>query len=231
LASIVLTHIHADHAGGVGILAREFPRAKVYVHQKGARHLVDPSRLEASVRALYGESFESLMGAMTSTPAERVVAIGEGQRVDLGGGQSLQVLDTPGHAKHHLTFIDDEGFAYTGDAVGIGIGEGPTQPATPPSDFDLDQAISSINKIAEREPTALMFAHFGQKDDVREVIAEAQSALVDWVNRVREVKDRGVSIDDAIEELDADAPRAATPAASVMGTRTNVYGVWEFLSK
>lgn len=229
LASIALTHIHADHAGGVGQLVREFPRAIVYVHPKGARHVVDPSRLEASVRALYGDAFDSLMGAMTPVTVDRVIAVGQGDHIDLGGGRWLEVLDTPGHAKHHLTYIDPDGFAYTGDAVGIAIGDGAIQPATPPSDFDLELALSSIRSIADRQPQSLNFAHFGAQDDVATTLTEAEIALSTWVDRVRTVKQSGLRIDEAIEELDADAPRAAAPAASVMGTRTNVIGVWQYL--
>jgi len=229
LAAIALTHIHADHAGGAGALAKAFPKATIYVHPKGARHLVDPTRLEASVRALYVDAYDELMGAMTPIEAGRVQSVSDGERINLGGGEFLEVLETPGHAKHHLTFIDSEGSAYTGDAVGIGIGDVPIQPATPPSDFDLDLALASIAKIREADPTQLMFAHFGRKLDVDKTFDLAEASLVDWVEVVRAAKAQGLSVEEAVVHLDANAPRAAAPAASVMGARTNVYGVWQYL--
>jgi glyoxylase-like metal-dependent hydrolase (beta-lactamase superfamily II) len=231
LAAIALTHIHADHAGGAGALAKAFPKATIYVHPKGARHLIDPSRLEASVRALYLDAYDELMGALTPIDAGRVQSVSDGERIDLGEGEFLEVLETPGHAKHHLTFIDAEGSAYTGDAVGIGIGRGPIQPATPPSDFDLGLALASIAKIREADPTQLMFAHFGRRLDVDETFDQAERGLIEWVEAVKAAKASGLSAEEAITRLDANAPKAAAPGASVMGTRTNVYGVWQYLDQ
>ena len=145
LASVVVTHIHLDHAGGVGDIARAFPEAKVYVHANGARHLVDPSRLVRSAALVYGPLLDTLFGRLDATPAERVHVLGDGEEIDLGGGRLLRAIDSPGHAKHHLGLMDSAtGLLFAGDAVGVRLPEGGVlRPATPPPDF-VRRAISPM---------------------------------------------------------------------------------------
>src|SRR5262247_1029938 len=138
LATVVVTHIHLDHAGGVGDIAGLFPRAEIVVHERGARHLADPSRLMSSARQVYGDALDALFGELAATPADRITAVEEQGSIDLGGGRRLDSHYSPGHAKHHVGLIDSaSGDLYVGDAAGVFIKE--TQdlrPATPPLDFD-----------------------------------------------------------------------------------------------
>jgi len=131
LATIVVTHIHLDHAGGVGDLARAFPQARIVVQESGARHLADPSRLMASARRVFGDAMDEVFGELLPTPAERIEAIGVSGRVDLGGGRYLEGHHTPGHAQHHLGLVDSmSGDLYVGDAAGLYIPPDGADPLT-----------------------------------------------------------------------------------------------------
>ena len=182
LAGVVVTHIHLDHAGGVGDVARAFPRATVYVHEKGARHLADPTRLVASAAMVYGDLLDSLYGRLDPTPAERIVVLEDGDQVDVGGGRSLTAVDSPGHAKHHLAVHDSgSGILFAGDAVGVRLPDaGVLRPATPPPDFDLDQALASLRRFGARRPSAIALAHYGLVPNPDTVLEEAAGTLSRW---------------------------------------------------
>ena len=184
LAGIAVTHIHLDHAGGVGDVARAFPNATVYVHEKGARHLVDPAKLVASAAMVYGDLLDSLYGRLDPTPAERVHVLADGEEVRVGPTRTLTTVDSPGHAKHHLALHDsDSGLLFAGDAVGVRLPDaGILRPATPPPDFDLDQAITSLHRFAERRPTGVALAHFGLVPDPMDTLAEAEEILHAWAD-------------------------------------------------
>lgn len=182
LAGVVVTHIHLDHAGGVGDVARAFPSATVYVHEKGARHLADPTRLVASAERVYGHLLDDLYGRLAPTPPERLVVLGDGDRLEVGGGRTLTAVDSPGHAKHHLALHDSHsGILFAGDAVGVRLPDaGVLRPATPPPDFDLDLALRSLARFAERSPTAIALAHYGLVPDPAAVLEEAAATLTRW---------------------------------------------------
>src|SRR4051812_16407988 len=152
LAGVAVTHIHPDHAGGVGDVARAFPNATVYVHEKGARHLADPTKLVDSAARVYGELLDSLYGRLDPTPPERLHVLADGEEVRVSPTRALTTVDSPGHAKHHLGVHDSEsGILFVGDAVGVRLPEaGVLRPSTPPPDFDLDQALHSMQRFAER---------------------------------------------------------------------------------
>ena len=158
LATVVVTHIHLDHAGGAGDIARMFPAAEVVVHELGARHLADPSRLMSSARRVYGDGLDGLFGTLAPTPADRIRAVEQRGVVDLGGGRRLDSHYAPGHARHHVGLIDSvSGDLYVGDAAGIYIQEsGDMRPATPPPDFDLDVALGSLRTFAALKPARLL---------------------------------------------------------------------------
>jgi glyoxylase-like metal-dependent hydrolase (beta-lactamase superfamily II) len=202
LAGIAVTHIHLDHAGGVGDLATAFPEATVYVHELGARHLVDPSRLIASAARVYGDLLDSLYGRLEPTDVERVVVLGEGETITIGD-RRLEAIDSPGHAKHHLGFFDpDSGLLFAGDAVGVRLPDiGVLRPATPPPDFDLDLALTSLDRFASRRPEAIVLAHFGVVPGAAdEVLAEAAATLRHWAEVAEGAFNAQKDIASALEE-------------------------------
>jgi glyoxylase-like metal-dependent hydrolase (beta-lactamase superfamily II) len=181
LAWLVVTHIHLDHAGGLGDLVAVFPNATVVVHPAGARHLVDPGRLLASSARVYGELMDTVYGDLRPVPADRILGAEDGQRIDLGG-RSLELLHAPGHARHHLgVFEPDGGVLFAGDGVGVHT---PTstalRPATPPPDFDRDLALDSLRKFAARRPEHLVLTHFGPIAPPLDRLAEAEANLRRW---------------------------------------------------
>ncbi len=174
---IVLTHIHLDHCGGTGGIAAAFPRAKVVVHPRGPRHLADPSRLVAATAAVHGERF-AIYGGLDPTPQERIIAAEDGHVVDLGGGRRLRMFETPGHAKHHMTVLDEEtGTLFAGDLVGVSMSPGEQYPAMPPADIDCEGWIASLDRMADLRPQIVCPAHFGPLVDAAEGIATARDQV------------------------------------------------------
>ena len=200
LAGIAVTHIHLDHAGGVGDVARAFPRATVYVHEKGARHLADPERLVSSAARVYGGLLDSLYGRLDPTPAERIHVLADGEEIRIGGGRTLATIDSPGHAKHHLGLHDSEsGLIFAGDAVGVRLPDaGVLRPATPPADFDLDQAVDSLHKFAARDPSGLALAHYGLLRQPHVLLAEAEEELRSWAGTAEQAWRSGQDIETAL---------------------------------
>ncbi|MGZ5213841.1 MAG: MBL fold metallo-hydrolase [Actinomycetota bacterium] len=243
LAHIVLTHIHLDHAGGVGTLATRFPRATVWVHERGARHLADPSRLVASATRVYGEErMASLFGPVEAVPAERVRVLEDRDSLDLGG-RSLLALDTPGHASHHLALVDSStGVVFTGDALGIHVPDLPVfRPATPPPDFDLELAVASIERIREAATSTLLFAHFGPIDDVDRTCDLAVRRLHGWTDAVRGAMRWTTDLDEIVEVLSREAAHETVTGAqaqldldrleTLAGIRMNATGIVRYLTK
>ncbi|MCW3033609.1 MAG: beta-lactamase domain protein [Solirubrobacterales bacterium] len=171
--ALALTHIHLDHAGAAGSLARRFPGMEVWVHERGARHLADPSRLLASASRLYGAEMDRLWGEVLPVPAERI-------RV-LSGGETLAgmtVAYTPGHASHHVSYLHEQtGWAFTGDVAGVRIAGGPTMAPTPPPDIDLKAWRDSLELIEGWQPSALAITHFGAHRDVAAQLEELRRYL------------------------------------------------------
>jgi glyoxylase-like metal-dependent hydrolase (beta-lactamase superfamily II) len=202
LASVAVTHIHLDHAGGVGDVVRAFPNATVYVHEKGARHLVDPSRLVRSAARVYGDLLDSLYGRLEPTPAERVHVLEDGETISIDSNRTLTSIDSPGHAKHHLALHDSgSGLLFAGDAVGVRLPDaGILRPATPPPDFDLDQALTSLRRFADRRPTGVALAHFGLVPDPMETLEEAQGILRAWAEVAEQAWREGRDIAAALDE-------------------------------
>jgi glyoxylase-like metal-dependent hydrolase (beta-lactamase superfamily II) len=196
LAGVAVTHIHLDHAGGVGDVARAFPSATVYVHEKGARHLADPTRLIDSASRVYGPLLDSLYGRLDPTPAERLHVLEDGEEIIVGPDRSLTAVDSPGHAKHHIGFHDSlSGVLFAGDAVGVKLPDGGVlRPSTPPPDFDLDQALASLGKFAARRPTGIALAHYGLLSEPDALLAEADETLRLWAETAEQAFRAGTDI-------------------------------------
>ncbi len=203
LGTIVVTHIHLDHAGGVGDLAAAFPAAQVVVHEAGARHLVDPERLMSSARRVFGSVLDDVFGVLRPTEAARVRTIGAQGSVDLGGGRALAAFHSPGHAQHHLGLVDSAtGDLYVGDAAGVYIPEtADLRPATPPPDFDLDLALASLGLFVDVAPTRLLFSHFGPVQEVDQTLERSAEELRLWVELVREARVNGLDLDHAVARV------------------------------
>ncbi len=245
LATVVVTHIHLDHAGGVGDIAAMFPAAQVVVHELGARHLADPSRLMASARMVYGDELDGLFGELAPTPAERIRTVERTGVVDLGGGRRLESHYSPGHAKHHVGLVDSvSGDLYTGDAAGIYIPEtGDQRPATPPPDFDLDIALASLRMFAALRPARLLFSHYGPVDAVAEALDRSAEEIRLWVAETRRARRAGLDLDHAVAMVaertreryavfapDAD-PDLAAKYNRIAGAPSNVSGIMHWLDK
>ncbi|MHB1067410.1 MAG: MBL fold metallo-hydrolase [Candidatus Nanopelagicales bacterium] len=200
LATIVVTHIHLDHAGGVGDLAEAFPQSRVVVHEAGARHLADPSRLVASAHRVFGEAMDRLFGDLRAVPADRLAVLGEAGVVDLGDGRSLEAFHNPGHASHHVGLLDTAtGDLYTGDAAGVYVAEtADVRPATPPPDFDLGLALSSLARMRDADAHRLLFSHFGPVTDVRDTLDRSAAELRHWVEAVAQAHAATPDLDHAI---------------------------------
>lgn len=236
VAGIAVTHIHLDHAGGVGDLARAFPDATIYVHEKGARHLVDPGRLVASAARVYGPLLDELYGRLEPTPADSIHVLGDGEVISIGGGRTLVAIDSPGHAKHHVAFHDPEtGTLFVGDAVGVRLPDAPVlRPATPPADFDLDKAIESLRRFAALAPSRLALAHFGPVEDPNAVIEEAEAALRRWATAAETAWRNGRDVAEALQEafgdeLESVSQAGRTKAETLNGIRSNAEGLRRWL--
>jgi glyoxylase-like metal-dependent hydrolase (beta-lactamase superfamily II) len=200
LATIVVTHVHLDHAGGAGHLTSHFPKAQLIAHERGARHLVDPSRLMASARRVFGHLLDDVMGELLPTPIDRVISLGDVGKIDLGDGRSLDTFYAPGHASHHIGLVDSAtGDLYVGDAAGVYIQETKTQrPATPPPDFDLEITLNSIELFRSLAPTRLLFSHYGPVTEVDETLDGSIEELRLWVELVRDARTEHLDLDHAV---------------------------------
>lgn len=239
---IVVTHIHLDHAGAAGTLAGHWPEATVAVHHVGAPHLVDPSKLWASAARIYGDDMDKLWGGIDPLPAERIKALHDGDKIDLGG-RFLQAIDTPGHAGHHHAYLDDvTGIVLCGDALGVRLPEvGRIRPATPPPEFRLDLAIASIERLRRLGAADLWLTHFGSVQvNVDDACDEAIDALRNWERWVRAARDQTHDLDEAAALVRARAERELERGVSpedldrmeqTTSYRMNVWGYMRYLEK
>lgn len=203
LAHIVVTHIHLDHAGGAGAVAARFPKATVWVHERGAPHLADPSRLVASAERVYGEDrLRELFGSVDPVPAQRLRAIKDDDVISLGD-RRLEVMYTPGHASHHVALADSRtGGIFVGDALGVFLPDVRIlRPATPPPEFDLEVAIRSVERIEDRHPPTVLFSHFGPAEEVGHLCSLAVSRMRKWASLVEEVLARTDRLEEVVQHL------------------------------
>ena len=200
---LILSHIHLDHAGATGVLVRKHPELVVYVHEVGAPHLVDPTKLETSARRLYGASFDRLWGELAPVPAANIHVVGN--RV-LG----LDCFPTPGHASHHVSYLDRDGTLYAGDAGGVRIAPGRfVLPPCPPPEIDLEAWERTLDEIALRAPGRLALIHFGTFDDVEDHLRALREVLRHWSERVEAGMDEQTFVAAARYDLEQTDPELA----------------------
>jgi glyoxylase-like metal-dependent hydrolase (beta-lactamase superfamily II) len=192
---LLLSHIHLDHAGAAGTLVREHPGLQVHVSEIGAPHVVDPSRLEASARRLYGDAFDHLWGELAPVPEQNVHVVGD--RV-----VGLECFPSPGHASHHVCYLYDDGTLYAGDAAGVRIVPGRhVLPASPPPDIDVEAWFRTFEEIERRRPERLALVHFGIADSPSEHLGLARESLARWSELCEQGLDEGEWIGAVRSEL------------------------------
>jgi glyoxylase-like metal-dependent hydrolase (beta-lactamase superfamily II) len=197
LDAILLTHIHLDHAGATGTIVKENPKIRVYVHERGAPHMAEPAKLLSSAQRLYGDRMERLWGEFLPVPKENIHALAGGERLKVGG-RELEVVYTPGHASHHVSYFDrTTGLAFVGDTAGIRIADSVvTLPITPPPDIDLEAWRKSWQEIRARKPERLFITHFGPATRVEHHLQELEKGLEEWSAWVRASLANGRSDDE-----------------------------------
>jgi len=205
VSHLIVTHVHLDHAGGAGELMTRLPNAQFVVHPHGARHMIDPSRLEASARSVYGDdAFNAMYGTLIPIPAERVTTMEDGDSL-LVGGRRLSFMDTPGHARHHFCIWDEQTSGwFTGDTFGLSYRGLDTAngafifPTTTPTQFDPETLIASIDRLLENSPEYMYLTHFGRIGDVSQVAARLKVAINEFV-RIAKSHARDENRTEAIE--------------------------------
>ena len=204
--ALLLTHIHLDHAGASGVLCRRFPELVVYVHESGAPHLADPSKLLKSAERLYGEEMEQLWGEVAPVPEERLRALSGGEQVE-----GFRVAYTPGHASHHVSYLHEETRdAYVGDTGGVRVPPYEhTLAPTPPPDIDVEAWLDSLHAIASWNPRSLNLTHFGPVTNVEEQLHRVRTALMAAADLARRTHE-----EEFVRQLDVDARERTDPEAA-----------------
>ncbi len=194
--AILVTHIHLDHSGGVGVLVRSNPRIQVYVHRRGAPHVVDPSKLISSATRLYGDRMGPLWGEILPVPEANVHALDGGEALRINGGE-VRVGYTPGHAVHHVSYFETSGgTVFAGDVGGIRVGQPLlVLPPTPPPDIDVEAWDASLALIRAWDPRRIFITHFGGFDQPLDHLADLEARLHDMASTVR-----GLLLDHALDE-------------------------------
>jgi glyoxylase-like metal-dependent hydrolase (beta-lactamase superfamily II) len=230
---VFLTHIHLDHAGASGHLSELLPNATFFVHEVGYPHLVDPSKLVKSATRIYGESMEELWGETRPVPEDRIVILKEAGETQAAGGV-LVAHDTPGHAYHHLAYLElDSGALFAGDVAGIRLpGQSYVRPPTPPPEIDVEAWIGSINHIRQINPESLWPTHFGSYEDVQRHLGELEQRLQDWLLFVEGQMDEGAGREEISEELRAkgDAEMLAEGADTAQSEHYDLAGSYPMLT-
>jgi len=246
---LILTHVHLDHAGGAGELIARLPNARALVHPRGARHMIDPSKLWAGASAVYGEAvMEREYGRLRPIPAERVVKADDGHEVDLAG-RILRAIHTPGHAKHHIAIHDSRAnVCFTGDVFGLSYREFDTAngpfvlPTTSPVQFDPDELHASIERLVALKPAAMYLTHYSRVEDIARLAAnlhEQIDAMVNLALAARGNADRHHALVDGLTALYAerarkhgwDGGRAALQQLLQMDIELNAQGLEVWLDR
>ncbi len=212
--ALLLTHIHLDHAGATGALVERFPDLEVYVHARGAPHLIDPSRLLASATRLYGDEMGPLWGRVLPVPERNITALEGGERLHVAG-RDFAVEYAPGHAYHHVVYFDgSDGTAYVGDVAGVRIPPSDfVRPPTPPPDIDVEEWQRTIDTVEQREPAQLALTHFGAVEDPGPHLAQMRTRLDDMAQLVRSLLDEHGDTPEAVEAFVDEMRRRAAEAS------------------
>lgn len=227
LTAVAVTHVHLDHAGAAGAVLARAPRATLYVHPRGAAHMVDPGKLVASATRIYGEHMDRLWGAVEAVPASRVRALDDGARVPCGA-RRLVALHTPGHAVHHVALHDEDlGDVYTGDVAGVRLAGAPyVRPPTPPPDVDLDAWRTSVARLRAVGARRLLLTHFGAVADVDWHLDDLLARLFEWSGWIEgRLEAPGADAAGVVDALAERGRREVARAVASLGTGALPAGV------
>ncbi len=241
LKAVAVTHIHLDHAGAAGDLARRYPGIEVYVHPMGAPHLLDPSKLLSSARRLYGDEMDTLLGTMVALPGDRVRPLEDGERLVLGS-RAITALASPGHAAHHVVYFDEpSGDLFTGDAAGMVLGGSRhVRVPTPPPELDVPTWIATLDRLRSLEPRRLLLTHYGAHREADSLLEQAQRRIRLGLEHAEKALRDGQDEDAIAERLAAlDSARLAQTGAGadlahyemVMPSRYNALGLARYVRK
>jgi glyoxylase-like metal-dependent hydrolase (beta-lactamase superfamily II) len=233
VSHVIVTHVHLDHAGGAGKLMQALPNARLLVHPRGARHVIDPSRLEASARAVYGdEKFDEMYGSLISVPEDRVVIIEEGDATEVGK-RRLEFIDTPGHARHHFCVWDEQTRGwFTGDTFGISYRELDTQagpfifPTTTPIQFDPPALTASVQRMMEYQPENMYLTHFGRVGDLQRLSRE----MIEGVSFFAELGERHDGEPNRTDQIQSEMMQWLTSRARAHGVSGSDDGLREIFA-
>lgn len=234
---IVPTHVHLDHAGAAGRLVKEMPNAEVVAHERGAPHLVDPTKLIESSKRVFGSAVMEHYGLPEPIPSERVTSVGKEERLDLGGGVTATLIHAPGHAPHQISvLLDDTKALLTADAVGIVYpGMKALIPTTPPPSFDPLELVSTLDRLRQTRPTELLVPHFGTRKDVEWVFTRTAELVKQWVDEVKEEWKKGRTLDEVAEKMEGEVKKDAgvneLEIYASVSVRTSVMGIMHYLDK
>jgi glyoxylase-like metal-dependent hydrolase (beta-lactamase superfamily II) len=204
LRHLLVTHIHLDHAGALGVLMQQLPEAVCYVHPVGAPHLADPSRLIASASRLYGTLMDTLWGPVLPVPSDRIRVVHDGERIEIAG-RTLVALDTPGHARHHHAYLDEASkLLFAGDIAGVRMPNTTyVRPPTPPPELDLEAWQASLAKLRALPIRQIALTHFGVYEDVPRHLDELEHRLLQWGEFTRQLVEQGLSDEQIIAAVQA----------------------------
>ncbi|MGD1055711.1 MAG: MBL fold metallo-hydrolase [Nitrososphaerales archaeon] len=234
---IVPTHVHLDHAGAAGHLAREMPNAKVVAHERSVPHLADPTKLIESATRVFGEATMGLYGLPEPVPPDRMTPMDKELHLDLGDGLAVTLIHSPGHAPHQVSImLDGTKSLFTADAVGIVYpGMKTLIPTTPPPSFDPNQLVSTLRSLRQLGATRLLTPHFGARADVDHVFDSTEEKVTRWVRDVGDMKGRGADVDEATEAMQLRVEREAgvseLPIYAKVSIRVSVMGIMHYLSR
>jgi len=236
---LIPTHVHLDHAGGAGYLLKEMPNAQVFAHEKAVEHLVDPRRLIESATKVFGEFIMQAYGLPIPIDRERITPVGDETRIDLGEGITATVIYAPGHAPHQISVtLEREKTLFTADAVGIVYPDLRSMiPTTPPPSFEPEKLVSTVRLLEQLDQRSLLVPHFGVRKDATKVLEETRIKTMEWLEKVRTMKNRRVGFDDMVERMlfvaahDAGVKPEDLPIYAQVSVRTTVMGMYQYLEK
>ncbi|MDY7031998.1 MAG: MBL fold metallo-hydrolase [Thermodesulfobacteriota bacterium] len=207
ISYLIITHIHLDHGGGAGTLINEMPKAKVVVHERGAKHMMDPSILVNSSKRVFGDLIDKWYGEVLPIGKDRILPVKDGDEVDLGRGQSLRMIDSPGHANHHICiYSEKEKGLFTGDAAGVYIPNLDTViPTTPPPEFDPDVNINTMKGFMALDLQLLLFSHFGPALNVNKTLNTSMDWLLKWKDTASELMNGDSPLEEITKKFKDDA--------------------------